>query len=125
MVDMTRRMISTRVPMSGILLSSSIENYYRLIKPGFLSLNSVKTQFIINSSSRENSPEVRRRTFPANHRNQSYLSPSPLASPYGSRSNSPARHGHMNNQQSSSPGFLRRVTTGGNGPNQGDKWNIR
>lgn len=76
-------------------------------------------------SSRENSPEVRRRTFPANHRNQSYLSPSPLASPYGSRSNSPARHGHMNNQQSSSPGFLRRVTTGGNGPNQGDKWNIR
>jgi len=76
------------------------------------------------ASSRENSPEVRRRTFPANPRNQSYLSPSPLASPYGSRSNSPARHYA---QQANSPGFQRRVTTGSQGGGQvgGDKWNIR
>ena len=107
-----------------LLFRVSFKNSYfeeKLIDLEFLESISNDTIF----SSRENSPEVRRRTFPANHRNQSYLSPSPLASPYGSRSNSPARHGHMNNQQANSPGFLRRVTTGGNGPNQGDKWNIR
>ena len=76
--------------------------------------------FIICSSSRENSPEIRRRTFGGvQNRNNSFLSPSPLASPYGSRSNSPARNSSYNN----SPGFQRRLTTQSTGSN--DKWSLR
>ena len=72
------------------------------------------------SSSRENSPEIRRRTFGGvQNRNNSFLSPSPLASPYGSRSNSPARNSSYNN----SPGFQRRLTTQSTGSN--DKWSLR
>ena len=74
----------------------------------------------IFSSSRENSPEIRRRTFGGvQNRNNSFLSPSPLASPYGSRSNSPARNSSYNN----SPGFQRRLTTQSTGSN--DKWSLR
>lgn len=70
-------------------------------------------------SSRENSPEIRRRTFGGvQNRNNSFLSPSPLASPYGSRSNSPARNSSYNN----SPGFQRRLTTQSTGSN--DKWSL-
>ena len=78
------------------------------------------TFFISLFSSRENSPEIRRRTFGGvQNRNNSFLSPSPLASPYGSRSNSPARNSSYNN----SPGFQRRLTTQSTGSN--DKWSLR
>ena len=97
--------------------------YVRLV----FKLTNQRALFLILNSSRENSPEVRRRTFPTNPRNQSYLSPSPLASPYGSRSNSPARH--FSQHQGNSPGFQRRVTTGSQGGVGGqvgqDKWNMR
>ena len=55
---------------------------------------------------------MRRRNFPVNQ-NRQFLTPSPLVSPYGSRSNSPAR-----NSFNSSPSFPRRS---GDGVNR-DKW---
>lgn len=65
-------------------------------------------------SSRENSPEVRRK-FPMNTNRGQFLTPSPLVSPYGSRSNSPMRHSVQ------SPSFPRRS---GDGQSQHNKWGM-
>jgi len=69
-------------------------------------------------SSRENSPEIRRK-FPLNTRSGQYLTPSPLVSPYGSRSNSPMRHSSSGHP---SPNFQRRSATESPVPN--NKWAI-
>ncbi|CAG5098169.1 Oidioi.mRNA.OKI2018_I69.XSR.g15428.t1.cds [Oikopleura dioica] len=70
-------------------------------------------------SSRENSPEVRRK-FPLNAaRSGQYLTPSPLVSPYGSRSNSPMRHSSSGHP---SPNFQRRSVS--DNPVGNNKWAI-
>ena len=105
LMDTTHRKNSTQVHMSGwqqTFWQPNIE--------------------ILKLSSRENSPEIRRRNFPVNHaQNRNFLTPSPLVSPYGSRSNSPARN--LSGGQSgagASPNFSRRA--GDRGHSGSDKW---